>query len=67
MNFQASCAICGAPPSKNCSHEDERLKIALFDAQQRWIESDMKAIRHADIVFIAERLRTDSARSGTGC
>lgn len=50
MNVQASCAICGAQPSKNCGHEDERLKIALFDAQQRWIaDSEMKAIRHAEL------------------
>ncbi|GAB7349220.1 hypothetical protein MBLNU459_g8384t1 [Dothideomycetes sp. NU459] len=52
MNVQASCAICGAPPSKQCGHENERLKIALFDAQQRWIQdSEMSVIRHADYVM----------------
>jgi hypothetical protein len=38
-DVEASCAICGAPPSiPECPHEGERLELALNQAFDRWIE-----------------------------
>ncbi|KAH0369877.1 hypothetical protein KCU65_g3018, partial [Aureobasidium melanogenum] len=47
MQAEASCAVCGAPPSKKCQHEDERLKRALDEASHRWMACiEMRQIRH---------------------
>ncbi|KAG9593162.1 hypothetical protein KCU86_g6363, partial [Aureobasidium melanogenum] len=47
MQAEAACAVCGAPPSKKCQHEDERLKRALDEASHRWMACiEMRQIRH---------------------
>lgn len=45
--IDASCAICGAPPWPECSHEGERLELAFNQAHARW--SGMNIIRYASL------------------
>ncbi|KAK5133614.1 hypothetical protein LTR08_007562 [Meristemomyces frigidus] len=42
-DIEPSCAICGAPPYPTCPHEDERMELAIDQAQARW--TAMQGIR----------------------
>ncbi|KAK4960807.1 hypothetical protein LTR66_012866 [Elasticomyces elasticus] len=47
MDFEPSCAICGAAPSpQECPHESERLTIALKQAEERAMEPRLAEIQH---------------------
>jgi hypothetical protein len=45
MDVEANCAICSAPPRMNCLCENERLQLALKQAEQRTIERQLLTIR----------------------
>jgi hypothetical protein len=44
LQLEPCCAICTAPAQQDCAHEEDRLRIALDQAQDRWV--GVKQIRY---------------------
>lgn len=49
-DFTASCAICGGPGDPECPCEGTRLKIAVEQAEKRWIETWVGKTRYALLI-----------------
>jgi hypothetical protein len=49
-DYTANCAICNGPGDPECPCEGDRLKIAIDQAEKKWIESWIGKTRYDMLV-----------------